>query len=187
MGAMDADKPRAAVASGPPAARLAVLAAALAGAMFLAGAWLGPLLAEAGVPGASWLRLAYGPLCHQLPERCLGLAGTSAALCARCTGLYLGGLAGLLLAVARLPAGLRGLRPSLLGWAVAPTAIDAVLAWLGAPALPDLPRLLVAVPAGLVAGLFLALGIADWWTMPRKFSRFRCGSEPHIPFAGGSR
>src|SRR4051812_22204660 len=33
---------------------------------------------------------AFGKLCHQLPERSFFIAGHKFAVCARCTGLYLG-------------------------------------------------------------------------------------------------
>jgi hypothetical protein len=52
-------------------------------------------------------------------------------------------------------------RPFWLAVAVAPTIVDAVLPWFGLPALSNVPRLLLAVPAGLLAGIFLAIGIYD--------------------------
>jgi len=39
----------------------------------------------------------YGRVCHQIAERSLHLAGQPLAVCARCTGIYAGGLAALLL------------------------------------------------------------------------------------------
>jgi len=44
-----------------------------------------------------WLYLAFSFVCHQQPERSLWLAGLPLAVCARCAGIYLGGLVGLLL------------------------------------------------------------------------------------------
>ena len=45
--------------------------------------------------------------------------------------------------------------------AVAPTLVDAVLPWLGRSGLPNLPRLLLAAPAGFAAGLFLAAALVE--------------------------
>ena len=44
---------------------------------------------------------------------------------------------------------------------MAPTLVDVLLPWIGVTGLPNLPRLLVAIPTGVVAALFLATGIAD--------------------------
>ena len=67
-------------------------------------------------------------------------------------------------------------RASWLAWAAAPTVIDALLAWTGLPALPNLPRLLLALPAGVMAALFLAAGIADLFS---SAERPRC-REPFV-------
>jgi hypothetical protein len=50
------------------------------------------------------------------------------------------------------------------GWlalAVSPSAADFALGWFGLPQLPAVPRLLAALPAGFVVGLFLAAGISE--------------------------
>ncbi len=44
-----------------------------------------------------WLYFVFSFVCHQQPERSLWLAGLPLAVCARCAGIYLGGLLGLLL------------------------------------------------------------------------------------------
>jgi uncharacterized membrane protein len=128
---------------------------------FIAGFVLVPLMQSAGTPGALWIRAAYAPLCHQMSERSIELQGTPLAVCARCTGLYLGGALGLFLAAWLVVGRARRPRPSLLAWAVAPTLIDALLPWVGLPGLPNLDRLIVSIPAGTVAGVFLALGVAE--------------------------
>ena len=43
------------------------------------------------------IRLIYAPICHQNEHRSFVIAGQSLAVCARCTGIYLGFFAGLLL------------------------------------------------------------------------------------------
>ena len=141
-------------------ARLAVLAVALAGLAFLAGTVLAPVLEDAGRPAGGWLRILYAPACHQLPERSIAVGGGTQAVCARCSGLYVGGVAGLLAGVVLAGTGRRP-RPCWLALAVAPTVLDALLPWIGLAGLPNVPRLLLAVPAGAMAALFLAAGIAE--------------------------
>jgi uncharacterized membrane protein len=45
---------------------------------------------------AAFLYAVFAPLCHQRPERCFFLAGFPLAVCARCTGIYLGAFLGLI-------------------------------------------------------------------------------------------
>jgi uncharacterized membrane protein len=109
---------------------------------------------------AGLARLAYRPVCHQLPDRSLALAGQPFTVCARCTGLYLGGALGLAL----MAAGLGRRRVPRRSWllvAVAPTVIDFGMGHLTGLSLPNLARLAVAFPAGLMLGWYLAIGVAD--------------------------
>jgi len=140
---------------------LAVALAALLALAFFAGTLLAPLLMGAGHAAGSLLTWLYGPLCHQMPERSFALASGHQAVCTRCAGLYLGGVAGLIVAVGWVGRRRIRLSPVWLAVAVAPTLIDAVLPWLGLPGLPNGPRHLLAWPAGFAAGSFLAVGIAD--------------------------
>ena len=144
-----------------PRSRAAVVVTGLLAVTFIAGFVFVPLMQNAGSPGAWWLRAAYAPLCHQMSERSIELQGAPIAVCARCTGLYLGGALGLFLAAVLVVGRARRPRPFLLAWALAPTLIDALLPWVGLPGLPNLARLIVSVPAGVVAGVFLALGVAE--------------------------
>jgi uncharacterized membrane protein len=148
------------VRSGSSTSRRVVFATALLALVFLAGTYVPPWVRSDGSAFGDLLRLAYSPLCHQLPDRSIVVGTGVQAVCARCAGLYAGGAAGLLLAAAFVVGRVR-LRPAWLAWAVAPTLVDAVLPWVGLPGLPNLPRLLLAVPAGLAAGLFLGAGIDD--------------------------
>jgi len=143
---------------------LVVLGVAAAAFVFTTGSFMAPALDNAGSRWGGLVRMVYAPVCHQSPARCLTLGAAPLAVCARCTGLYLGGVIGLVLG-AILVAG-RGLwpRPRWLAVAVAPTVVDALLPWFGLPQLPNVPRLLLAVPAGAVAASFLALGLTDLTT-----------------------
>ena len=44
---------------------------------------------------------------------------------------------------------------------MAPTALDALVVLAGGTGLADVPRLVISIPAGFVAGLYLAVGLAD--------------------------
>ena len=143
--------------------RLPILSIGLVATLFVAGTVVAPLLITAGSTAGVWLHLFYSPLCHQMPERSLEIQGAFQAVCARCAGLYAGGLFGLLVfgsVAQRLP---RPPRPRWvwLACAVAPTVADFVAPWLGLPGLSNLPRLLLAAVAGLVAAWYLVYGIAD--------------------------
>lgn len=135
-------------------ARLWLAAAALAALGVCAVVVLIPVAEQSGQAGASWLRLAFGPACHQLTGRCLDLGAGPLPICARCAGLYAGGFAGLFLT---LVSG-RRLQPRLRWLAVAasPSVIDFLLGLLHLPTLANWPRFTIALLPGLVAGLLLA-------------------------------
>ncbi len=136
-----------------------LLLIAATAAVFCAGIIFAPMLEDQGVSAGSWLRLAYRPTCHQMPDRSLDLGCGPLAVCARCSGLYAGGL------IALLCGALLGVRtrPRLMWVAVAlaPSALDFGLALTGLPHLSNWPRFLVAIPPGLLLGLLLADAIAD--------------------------
>ena len=158
--------------------RSAVLLAALMAGIFILGAFLIPWLEARGVSGATPLRLFYAPLCHQIDSRALQVDSGAVAVCARCTGLYLGGLAGLLMAAGFIVGRGNDPRPVWFAVALAPTLIDALLPRIGLAGLPNVPRLLLALPAGLMAGVFLSIGIYDLFTSRKSIrSRGSTGSD----------
>jgi len=142
------------------AARSAVLAASLLAASCLAGLALASALEARGIGGAEVVRAAYAPLCHQLPARSLHFAGQPLPVCARCLGLYAGGFGGLFLAWL-IPALGKRANGRWLVIALLPTIVDGLARVLGWPGAANLPRLVLALPAGMVAGLLLAEGVAD--------------------------
>ena len=106
----------------------------------------------------------YAAVCHRLPGRSLSLDAVPLGVCARCTGLYLGGAAGLVIAALtrpRRPALPRPQRMLLFLAALAPTALDGTASVLWGEGLANLPRMLVALPAGVVAGWFLLEALDD--------------------------
>ena len=137
-----------------PSARLWLAAATLAAGLVCAVVILIPLAEQSGWIVASWLRLAFRPACHQIPDRCLDLGAGPLPICARCAGLYAGGFVGILITVV----GGRRFQPRLT-WLVAatiPSIIDFVLGLVHLPTLSNWPRFGVALIPGLLAGLLLA-------------------------------
>ncbi len=120
-------------------------------------------------------------VCHRRPDRTLQLHGQPLPVCGRCTALYLGGAAGLLLALvaavrpsrrARGPAATTRLSPA--WW---PAGLDPRAAWLALAAIPTgltwglefagvwdpgtLVRTAVALPLGATAGWLIARALFD--------------------------
>jgi uncharacterized membrane protein len=116
------------------------------------------------------VRLLYAPICHQKAERTLALLGEPMAVCSRCSGLYFGAAFAVLVAA---------LMPRVCWWpsrvwffaALAPTALDALLPWVGLPQLSLVPRHFVAWPAGIAVGWFFALGVAALASTDVAFER----------------
>jgi uncharacterized membrane protein len=102
-------------------------------------------------------------ICHQRPERSFFLEGHQLPVCARCTGLYLSGAAGLAGWIA-LKVG-RGWRPMALDPRVAvrlvvlaaiPTALSLASGTLGVWDGSNVTRALLAIPLGASAGAIVA-------------------------------
>jgi uncharacterized membrane protein len=105
--------------------------------------------AAIGAGPAHWtlVTMAFRAVCHQIPQRCLWIAGTPMPVCARCAGIYFGALAalitraqwrrnGLLAAGAMVALDVAseaiGLRPAI---AVLRVATGFGLGWFAAPSL----------------------------------------------------
>jgi uncharacterized membrane protein len=102
-------------------------------------------------------------ICHQLPERSFFFDGRQLPVCARCTGLYLSGVAGL--AAWWAVKLLRGWRPQtvpprlamgLLAIVATPTVVSYLSGVFGVWDGSNLTRALLAVPLGVVAGAVVA-------------------------------
>jgi len=131
---------------------------ALAG-LWTAGVLIAPWLAAHDSILGSWLRLVYRPGCHQITDRCLDLGFGPLAVCARCAALYLGGLLGLLWTTVRN----RASRPPPM-WLVAvavPTVIDFGAGEIGLPSAGNWLRFALALPLGLLAGLYLGDALVE--------------------------
>jgi len=142
-------------------ARRIVLCVGLLALLYTAGTFLAPVWMSTGDAWGGLLHLSYAPVCHQQPERCLPVGDGFQAVCARCSGLYLGAVAGLFVGALFLVGRRSAPRPIWLAVVALPTIVDALLPWLGLPGLSNFPRLLLAWPVGFVAALFVARGIAE--------------------------
>ncbi len=96
-------------------------------------------------------------VCHQIPERSFHLAGAQLPVCARCTGLYAGGLIGVIawLARTRRPLAPAAARRALL-IAALPTVVTATTAALGWWDPGNATRAMFALPFGLALGAIVA-------------------------------
>jgi uncharacterized membrane protein len=105
---------------------------------------------------------AFSNLCHQLPERSFYLAGHQFAVCARCTGLYVGfAAASLIYPLAR---SLKRTDTPARRWlllSAAPMAIDVGLDMLGIWKNTHLSRLSTGLLLGSVAAFYVIPGLID--------------------------
>jgi len=136
-----------------PTSRLVPAIVTAFAVLWTAGVVAVPWLASHDVFLAPWLRFVYKPGCHQIPDRCLDLGFGPLAVCARCMGLYIGGCLGLLWATLRNRTSRP--RPVWLAVVAAPTVLDFIAGQMGLPSLNNWPRFALAVPLGLLAGLYL--------------------------------
>jgi uncharacterized membrane protein len=108
---------------------------------------------------AAFVYQSAGLICHQRAERSFHLAGVQLPVCARCTGLYVSGAVGALVAwfAARRPRAARRTRVLLL-WAALPTALTVALEFVGLLQTSNMLRALSALPLGASAGwIFIQL------------------------------
>jgi uncharacterized membrane protein len=142
--------------------------------------WLAALLwaptPAAGVPNgwrssatyASALVYVAGSfVCHQRPERSFHRAGAQLPVCARCFGLYAGGLLGIMvwagfagIGTTIVPRAIGALQSHKLRLALIlaalPTMISLAVAWLGWWDVGNAPRAVSAVPLGSAIGAVIA-------------------------------
>jgi uncharacterized membrane protein len=140
------------------------------GVVIILGAIVGAPLAQAsGHPSLAFtIYGAFSHLCHQIPERSFFLAGHQFAVCARCTGLYLGFTAATL--CYPLVRSLRRTDPPHRRWlfvAAAPLAVDFSLTLFGLWENTHWSRLLTGALLGAVSVFYimpglLELSLKDW-------------------------
>ena len=121
---------------------------------------------------------AFSYLCHQLPERSFYLAGHQFAVCARCTGLYVGFAAASL--GYPLVRSLKRTDTPARRWlllAAAPMAIDVGLDMLGVWKNTHLSRLITGLLLGSVAAFYVIPGLIDLLNFDWRRLRLRRPAE----------
>jgi uncharacterized membrane protein len=111
----------------------------------------------------------FGRVCHQIPERAFHLAGQPFAVCARCTGIYFGFAAGVLLYP--LVRSLRRTDLPARKWlllAAAPAALDFALGLSGVWENTHLSRALTGALLGAAASFYVVPGLLDLGHMFRE-------------------
>jgi uncharacterized membrane protein len=112
---------------------------------------------------AAFIYAAGSIVCHQLPERSFHIAGVQLPVCARCTGLYVGGVVGIIvwLARTRRPLSHAFARRALLV-AVAPTLVTVLTAAAGWWDPGNALRAALAMPLGVMVGAVVtAVAVRD--------------------------
>jgi uncharacterized membrane protein len=112
---------------------------------------------------------AFSKFCHQIRERSFEVAGHSLAVCARCTGIYFGFAAGVL--VYPIVRSLKRTDAPARWWlivALAPTAIDFALGFFGILENTHWSRLLTGALLGGVTAFYVVPGLMDLSRMSFK-------------------
>lgn len=155
-----------------PAIVLVVLASAVLWvAIVIAAPRAAASSTRAGVAVAAAAYAGGALICHQRAERSFHVAGAKLPVCARCLGLYVGGLIGVLAWAA--VAGLRPVAAARAAWgrdtsrlrpvliiAAMPTAASVAMAWLGWWDGSNSTRALLALPLGAAAGALVTAVLA---------------------------
>ena len=113
--------------------------------------------AIAGGASERW-RLLFRLLCHGIPERCLELFGQPMPICARCTGIYAGMLAGIL-AFRTIPFLRERVMRGVAFAALIPLGIDGVTQLIGLRESTNPLRIATGVIAGLAFGIWILSAI----------------------------
>jgi len=112
-------------------------------------------------PRTSFLiRALFAPLCHQLGERSFIVAGITLPVCARCTGIYLGFLAGIL-SIPILPGIQRFRFKSMLIECIGLLGISWAIEALGLISIGNLPRAILSSSAGYITALIVFKGLIE--------------------------
>jgi uncharacterized membrane protein len=147
-------------------ARVALVAwgIALSGAATFVGLiLLAPLLHAWGALSVSQaIYHGFSAACHQQSARAFHVEGFPLAVCARCTGLYVGTLAGVLVYPLARPLTSREMPERVwLILAALPTTIDFALGFSGVWDNTHLSRFLTASLLGVVSSLYIVPGLVD--------------------------
>jgi uncharacterized membrane protein len=137
-----------------------VIVRAAAGLLVMATLWT---LVVVGAPflGIAAIYRAAGLVCHQLAERSFHFEAGPVAVCARCLGLYVGGILGLVLGIGPRPASLSAARARLIvAVAALPTVATLAAEWLFARDAGNAARFVAALPLSTAAAYAVACAIS---------------------------
>jgi uncharacterized membrane protein len=145
-------------------------AATLAGeCVWLGGIIAAPYLRSRGSGWAAFLYACFAPICHQRPDRSFQAFGYPLAVCARCSGIYLGAFLGLLVypfrrgfEVLKLP------KIATLALVSTPIAIDAAGNLLGFWNSGQVFRLATGLFWGSILPFYFLTGVGELLTAARK-------------------
>jgi uncharacterized membrane protein len=140
---------------------LTFLGSAAASLIWLGGILLAPYLKSRSSPWAGLTYFIYRPVCHQIAGRSLRCFGHPLAVCARCTGIYLGFVLGL--GIYPFVRGWRGLSlPSgrLFFLLSAPIVLDAAANFLRLWDAGNAVRLATGIVWGTILPFYFITGIA---------------------------
>jgi uncharacterized membrane protein len=133
--------------------------------LLLAGAVAWTTAVSVAPIAAPWLAVpAYAAgsvVCHQLPERSFEMAGAPIAVCARCLGLYLGGVAGFATVVARRrrTGGAGGSPWLLLAASALPTLLTIAGEWIIGRPVGNGLRFAAALPLGAAVAMVVGAAV----------------------------
>jgi len=114
-----------------------------------------PVLLRFGYPFASMsLRMFFAAVCHQDPARSFALSSIPIAVCARCLGIYMGAVVGLLIRTERSVA-IQGL-----AWLVVINLGSAVAEWAGMP-VSNASRFIVGFGLGAAGSNLLSASLGN--------------------------
>jgi uncharacterized membrane protein len=153
--------------------------------LFVSVIIIAPLAAASGHDSTALaIYIAFSRFCHQLPERSFSMAGHPLAVCARCTGIYFGFAAGVL--IYPLMRSLKRADAPARWWllvALVPTAVDFSLGFFGILENTDLSRLVTGALLGGVTAFYVVPGLMDLSRM--SFGRASAGEEVELPLMRG--
>jgi len=137
--------------------------------LWLAGIWLAPYLKSHSSRWASLVYALYAPVCHQVAGRSFFCFGQPLAVCARCSGIYVGFLLGLgvfpwLRKKGRLS--LPSARVFLL--VSAPIVLDTAANFLKVWSTPSVIRLVTGLLWGAILPFYFIPGVTDLFVTRRK-------------------
>lgn len=148
---------------------LTYLVTTMAFLLWFGGIMLAPYLRSRASPWAGLVYSIYSPVCHQVADRSLFCFGQPLAVCARCTGIYLGFWLGLAL----YPI-LRGWRrislPSARAFLIvsAPIVLDTAANFLRFWKTTTAVRLATGVLWGTILPFYFVVGMADLFLSRQK-------------------